>query len=186
MGLLDRWIKRKTEEQLNKDVVVKPEVKKDAAVLSTASKPTGAKKNVRLKKSAVAENNEEKKPEEKKVKKSSSVIKKDQPETKIKETKEGKMSEYAREIIIRPLTTEKTTYLESENKYVFLVARSSTKNQIKQAVKELYQVRPLAVQVIHVQGKRVHFGRVQGNRSDYKKTIITLPKNSTIKIHETV
>jgi large subunit ribosomal protein L23 len=62
---------------------------------------------------------------------------------------------------------------------------SSTFN-IKRAVKELYGVMPARVTVAHVQGRYVRFGRSMGRRSDYKKAVVTLPKGSTITIHEGV
>jgi large subunit ribosomal protein L23 len=168
MGLLDRWIKRKTEEQLKKEVAPKSEEKKTTPALSTVPKTNTVSTKVSTKKKTVVE--------DKKVVKEASVS----------NSSKGSDSEFARKIIIRPITTEKTTYLESENKYVFLVAKDSTKHDIKKAVKELYNVSPLAVQVIHVQGKRVRFGRMQGHRSDYKKAIVTVSGESTIKLHETV
>lgn len=172
MGLLDRWIKRKTEEQLNKDIVTRPSEKKATPAVASASaaKSSSSKKTVE---------------KEDKVKKST-VLKKEKNNEEKQNQSQIETSIFAQGIIIRPLTTEKTTYLQSENKYVFLVTRASTKNQVKRAIKQLYGVEPLAVRVINVQGKAVRFGRTQGRRSDYKKAIITLPKESSIKIHETV
>jgi large subunit ribosomal protein L23 len=89
-------------------------------------------------------------------------------------------------VLVRPLVTEKTARQESANKYTFVIDKAATKAQVKRAVKELYGVVPSAVAVAHLQGRRVRFGKFAGKRSDYKKAIITLPKGSSITIHEGV
>ncbi|PIT88695.1 MAG: 50S ribosomal protein L23 [Candidatus Magasanikbacteria bacterium CG10_big_fil_rev_8_21_14_0_10_36_32] len=92
----------------------------------------------------------------------------------------------AEKIIIKPLVTEKTAVMESLNKYGFIVSRQATKEQIKRAVNELYGIKPIAVNMVNVQGKSVRFGRNNGRRSDYKKALVTLPIGKTITIHEGV
>ncbi len=92
----------------------------------------------------------------------------------------------AHRIIIRPLVTEKAATMQSMNQYAFVVANDANKTQVKQAIKELYGVDTLAINVINVQGKHVRFGRGMGRRSDFKKAIITVPKGSNITIHEGV
>jgi large subunit ribosomal protein L23 len=72
------------------------------------------------------------------------------------------------------------------NKYSFVVQKDANKNQIMQAVQELYGVKPVSVNMINVDGRRVRFGRSMGRRSDYKKAIVTLPKGKAITIHEGV
>ncbi len=89
-------------------------------------------------------------------------------------------------ILIRPLVTEKSAVMQSSNKYYFIVAPSANKTQIKQAVKELYGVEPLAVNVMNISGRRIRFGRSAGRRSDYKKAAVTLPAGKSITIHEGV
>ncbi|MSU75434.1 MAG: 50S ribosomal protein L23 [Candidatus Magasanikbacteria bacterium] len=89
-------------------------------------------------------------------------------------------------VIIRPLVTEKAAHLQSMRQYAFVVARNANKIQIKQAVKDLYQVDPIAINVVNVQGKRLRFGKGQGKRSDFKKAIVTLPVGQNIIMHEGV
>lgn len=97
-----------------------------------------------------------------------------------------KVSRLASRIILKPVVTEKTAVLESRGQYVFRVARTASKEQIKRAVSELYGVSPLAVRIINVQGKAVRFGRFNGRRQDYKKAIVILKKGDSIAVHEGV
>ncbi len=92
----------------------------------------------------------------------------------------------AHKIIVRPLVTEKASHAATLNQYSFIVNRAATKLQVSRAVKEMYGVMPVGVNVINVSGRRLRFGKGAGRRSDYKKAIVTLPKGSSITIHEGV
>jgi large subunit ribosomal protein L23 len=89
----------------------------------------------------------------------------------------------AHRILLRPLVTEKSAIAESENKYSFVVAKWANKNQVMQAVKDVYKIEPTDVNIMNIDGRQVRFGRNMGRRSDYKKAIVTLPKGKTIDIH---
>lgn len=93
---------------------------------------------------------------------------------------------HAYRVVVRPLVTEKVAVMKSANKYAFVVARGASKMQVAAAIKELYGVEPLKINAINVQGKRIHFGKNQGRRSDFKKVIITVPKGTNITVHEGV
>lgn len=167
MGLLDRWNKKKKEQQLEK-----------------AEEP---------KKVAEKAVTEEVKPEEAvvKVKKATAKIVKTKKDKETKEKEEVtkrdvKAGSMVYKILVRPLVTEKSAIMESQNKYSFLVAKNANKIQIKEAVKELYGVNPVAVNVVNVDGRRVRFGRGFGRRSDYRKAVVTLPAGKSITIHEGV
>jgi len=101
-------------------------------------------------------------------------------------SKEVKAGGIAYKILVRPLVTEKAAVMESHNKYSFVVAHYATKIQIKQAIVEAYGVRPTAVNIFNVEGKRVRFGRTMGRRGDYRKAVVTLPAGQTISLHEGV
>lgn len=92
----------------------------------------------------------------------------------------------ARDVIVRPLISEKTASLAGANQYVFVVHNDANRIEVRQAVKAMYGVSPLAVNIINVRGKAVRFGRRQGRRSDWKKAIITLPQGQTIHVYEGV
>lgn len=92
----------------------------------------------------------------------------------------------AHKTIVRPLVTEKMASEAAKNKYGFLVNRQATKKEIKQAVEELYKVKPIAVNVVNMQGKTVKRGRIAGKRSDFKKAIVTIAPGQSITVHEGV
>lgn len=90
----------------------------------------------------------------------------------------------ARDILLRPLVTEKSTALLEEGKYVFEVAKAANKVQIAQAVAEIFNVKVVAVNTINVTGKVKRVGRNVGRRRSYKKAIITLAPGETIQFFE--
>lgn len=98
----------------------------------------------------------------------------------------AKNHETAYRVLIKPLITEKATNLSAENKYVFIVARSANKISVARALEITYGVKPVAVNIINSDGKFVTRGRIKGQRSDFKKAIITLKAGDTIKVYEGV
>ena len=90
----------------------------------------------------------------------------------------------AREIIIRPLITEKSTTLMAEGKYVFEVAKAANKIEIAKAVSEIFKVKGADVNTINVEGKTKRMGRFVGKRSDFKKAIVKLAAGETIEFFE--
>lgn len=108
------------------------------------------------------------------------------PEKKETEIEKGKVGSLSNRIIVKPMITEKTAILESQSKYSFIVNRKATKTQVKKAIKEIYGIMPVAVNMANIEGKRVRFGRGVGKKSDYKKAFVSLPKGKTITIHEGV
>lgn len=92
----------------------------------------------------------------------------------------------ARELIKRPLITEKTTKLMEENKYCFIVDPKANKTQIKQAVEDLFKVKVRSVNTLNVLGKVKRMGRYEGRRPSWKRAIVTLEKGSRIEFFEGV
>ena len=90
----------------------------------------------------------------------------------------------AREIIIRPLITEKSTTLMAEGKYIFEVAKAANKIEIAKAVSEIFKVKVADVNTINVEGKKKRMGRFVGKRSDFKKAIVKLAAGETIEFFE--
>ena len=90
----------------------------------------------------------------------------------------------AREIIIRPLITEKSTTLMAEGKYVFEVAKAANKIEIAKAVSEIFKVKVADVNTINVECKKKRMGRFVGKRSDFKKAIVKLAAGETIEFFE--
>jgi len=90
-------------------------------------------------------------------------------------------------IIKRPVITEKATAMrEKENKYVFIVANEANKQQIKQAVEELFKVDVVGVHTIKASGKIKKVGAHSGYTPDYKKAIVKIKSGQNIKITEGV
>jgi len=90
----------------------------------------------------------------------------------------------ARDILIRPLITEKSTQLMEEGKYVFVVAKKANKIEIAKAVAEVFNVKVADVNTVNVSGKLKRMGRFVGKRSDYKKAIVKLAPGETIEFFQ--
>lgn len=90
----------------------------------------------------------------------------------------------ARDILIKPIVTEKSTALMEERKYTFCVPLSATKIQIRQAVEQIFKVKVQAVNTMPYEGKMKRLGRTQGRRSDWKKAVVTLKPGETIELFE--
>jgi large subunit ribosomal protein L23 len=84
------------------------------------------------------------------------------------------------EVIRRPIVTEKATNLSQFNKYVFEVACWAHKPEIKQACETLFKVDVTAVHTILNKGKSKVFKGRRGQRSDFKKAIVTVKQGQTI------
>lgn len=90
----------------------------------------------------------------------------------------------ARDILVRPLITERTTQLMAEGKYVFVVAKAANKIEIAKAVTEVFKVKVAKVNTVNVTGKKKRMGRTEGKRPDYKKAIVKLAPGETIEFFE--
>jgi large subunit ribosomal protein L23 len=87
----------------------------------------------------------------------------------------------ARDILIRPLITERTTDLMTEGKYVFVVNKNANKIQIADAVKEIFNVKVEDVNTVNVRAKTKRMGRSVGKTASYKKAIVKLAAGETIE-----
>jgi large subunit ribosomal protein L23 len=95
------------------------------------------------------------------------------------------MSRNAREIIIRPLMTEKSMrQKEEQNTVAFQVRPDANKVEIRSAVETVFNVKVTSVRTASFEGKLKRMGRHQGRRSDWKKAIVTLAKGSKIELVE--
>lgn len=85
-------------------------------------------------------------------------------------------------ILIRPIVTEKTERLKTENnQYVFEVARKCNKIDVKRAVEQAFRVKVDKVRVMNYYGKPKRMGIFQGRRSEWKKAIVTLKPGQKIE-----
>jgi large subunit ribosomal protein L23 len=83
-----------------------------------------------------------------------------------------------REVILRPLLTEKSYATIADKKYTFIVAKDANKTEIKLEVERRFDVQVEKVNTCNCHGKLKRMGRTQGYTSDYKKAIVTLKKDS--------
>lgn len=88
------------------------------------------------------------------------------------------------DIIIKPVLSEKTTDLAQVNKYVFKVSKKANKSIIKKAIKEIFNVTPLKINVTKVRGRRKRVRFQYGFTSSWKKAIVTLGQNEKIELFE--
>lgn len=93
-----------------------------------------------------------------------------------------KISGRAYRILKKPHVTEKSADLNSKNQYIFEVFQDANKNQIKEAVADVYGVNVLDVNIINVNPKRRRLGRTQGWSSGYKKAIVKIKDGQKIEV----
>ena len=90
-----------------------------------------------------------------------------------------------RDVIIKPIVSEKSYNLIDNGKYTFEVAPNSNKTEIKQAIEAIFKVKVASVNTLNRNGKvsRTKFGL--GKRKDTKRAIVTL-KSGSIDIFSNV
>jgi len=90
----------------------------------------------------------------------------------------------ARQVIIRPVISEKSYALLAANKYTFRVHDSANKTQIRQAVEEIFEVRVEDVRTVNVRSKPKRRGYTSGRTREWKKAIVQLHADDTIELFE--
>ena len=84
------------------------------------------------------------------------------------------------QIIRNPMITEKATMLSEHGQFVFRVAESANKREIKAAVEGLFGVTVVAVNTLVLKGKSKRFRGRPGQRSDVKKAFVKLAAGQSI------
>jgi len=84
----------------------------------------------------------------------------------------------ARDLVRRPVITERATELMEQGKYVFEVDRRANKTEIRQAIEKLFGVKVEKVSTLRVPGKRKRVGKHVGYTSAWKKAIVKLTADS--------
>ncbi|NLO20507.1 MAG: 50S ribosomal protein L23 [Syntrophomonadaceae bacterium] len=93
------------------------------------------------------------------------------------------MREY-RDIIIRPVVTEKTMNLLVDNKYTFIVDKKANKTEIKNAIESIFNVKVEKVYTMNVKGKPKRMGKSVGRTPNRKKAIVALKPGQKIPLFE--
>lgn len=83
-----------------------------------------------------------------------------------------------RDIIKRPVITERTADYMAELKYAFEVDIRANKTEIKQAVESIFKVKVSNVNTMRVPAKPKRYGRYSGYTTEWKKAIVTLTADS--------
>jgi large subunit ribosomal protein L23 len=86
-------------------------------------------------------------------------------------------------VIIKPLITEKSTHQQNtRNAYAFQVHPDANKQQIKDAVEKLYEVKVLDVRTMNRKGKPRRSKYKMTTTSDWKRAVVVLEENSKIDL----
>ena len=85
------------------------------------------------------------------------------------------------DLVIKPIVTEKATFLMEENKYMFQVAKQATKPEIKAAIESLFDVTVEKVNTINPPRKKRRVGRFIGFKPQYKKAVVTLKEGESLQ-----
>jgi len=89
-----------------------------------------------------------------------------------------------RDIIYRPVISEKTYGLLDENKYTFVVDHRANKTQIRQAIEAIFDVTVTNVNTMNRPGKRKRRGLIVGKRADTKRAIVTVAAGDEIELFD--
>ena len=90
-----------------------------------------------------------------------------------------------RDVIIRPVVSEKSYAGIEANTYTFLVDKRCNKTEIKEAVQAIWNVQVTSVRTLNRKGKVKRRRFTQGKRADEKRAIVTLAEGDSIEIFET-
>ncbi|MBB5150186.1 MULTISPECIES: 50S ribosomal protein L23 [Ureibacillus] len=84
----------------------------------------------------------------------------------------------ARDVIKRPVITERSSELMADKKYTFEVDLRANKTQVKDAVEEIFGVKVAKVNIMNYKGKVKRVGKFQGLTNRRRKAIVTLTPDS--------
>ena len=87
-----------------------------------------------------------------------------------------------RDVILRPVISEKSYGLLDANKYTFLVAPDANKTEIKIAIEKIFGVKVTDVNTINRKGKRKRTKFGYGTRNDTKRAVVSLAEGDRIEI----
>lgn len=87
-----------------------------------------------------------------------------------------------RDVIIRPVVSEKSYGLLDENVYTFIVRPDANKTQIRIAIQQIFNVRVLNVNTINRAGKRKRTKYGWGQRRATKRAMVSLAPGDSIEI----
>lgn len=87
-----------------------------------------------------------------------------------------------RDVILRPVVSEKSYNLLDEGKYTFIVAPDANKTEIKIAIEAIFNVKVTSVNTLNREGKRRRTRFGIGKKADTKRAIVTVAEGESIDI----
>jgi large subunit ribosomal protein L23 len=90
------------------------------------------------------------------------------------------LSVLANKVLLRQRLTEKAFLAGQSNQYVFQIATSADKGQVRRAVEAAYGVHVEGVQTVTIPPKSRNFGKSKGFVSGMKKAIVKLKKGESL------
>ena len=90
----------------------------------------------------------------------------------------------ARDVIVRPVVSEKSYALLAANKYTFRVHDDAHKTQVRQAIEEIFGVRVRDVRTAWVKSKPKRRGFTSGQTRRWKKAVVQLHPEDSIELFE--
>ncbi len=90
----------------------------------------------------------------------------------------------SRQVIMRPVISEKSYALLAANKYTFRIHERANKTQVRQSVESIFGVRVTGVRTAWVKSKPKRRGYSSGRRRQWKKAIVTLHPEDSIELFE--
>ena len=100
----------------------------------------------------------------------------------VKSNKSNNVSAKMYDTLVRPVITEKSMLSSEAGKVTFLVPLSATKDEVKAAVEAIFNVKVNKVNTIRQFGKEKRFRGYVGQRSDFKKAVVTLAEGLNIDV----
>jgi len=89
-----------------------------------------------------------------------------------------------RDIVLRPVISEKSYDMIEHNRYTFEVAKTASKPQIADAVSEIFGVTVTSVNTMNVKGKPRRVRVAKGKTRDWKKAIVSLKEGDSIEFFQ--
>lgn len=85
------------------------------------------------------------------------------------------------DIIVRPIITEKSTFMNENRTYVFEVNRKANKLKIKEAIEKTFNVKVERVNIVNVKPKPKRQGIYEGKTRSWKKAMVKLKEGYNIQ-----
>lgn len=85
--------------------------------------------------------------------------------------------------LLKPLVTEKAARAQAANNvYSFIVDADMSKGSVVLAFRKAYNVKPVSVRIIRMEGKKVRYGKASGQEKSFKKAFVTVAKGTAIAV----